>query len=410
MKLSLFIAKHYFFSKKSTNVINLISLISIVGIAIGSMALIVILSVFNGLEEVIISRYNAFDADFRVEPISGKTFNVDNNLLKEILDIDGVNYAIPIVEENALVKYNDKYYPAHLKGITDDFVSMSGMDTMIIYGQFLLSVDSIPTAVIGQSLANILGIQINTLKPLQIYVPRRLKKVTMNPDEAFKRKFIVPVGTFSVEPEIDNFVLLPVSFVTQLLDYDKNQITALEITVTKDTKEDILRQSLQKILGDEITIKNRFQQHQFIYKIMRTEKVIVFFILALILLIASFNIVGSLTMLIIEKQKDIKTFNALGMSIKKIKMIFLSEGLLISVIGAILGLIFGFVFCLLQIHFGLIKLDGSQNNAFIIQAYPISMHLTDFLLVAITVITIGYVAARYPVRFIVRKYFSLTHN
>ena len=410
MKLSLFIAKHYFFSKKSTNVINLISLISIVGIAIGSMALIVILSVFNGLEEVIISRYNAFDADFRVEPISGKTFNVDNNLLKEILDIDGVNYAIPIVEENALVKYNDKYYPAHLKGITDDFVSMSGMDTMIIYGQFLLSVDSIPTAVTGQSLANILGIQINTLKPLQIYVPRRLKKVTMNPDEAFKRKFIVPVGTFSVEPEIDNFVLLPVSFVTQLLDYDKNQITALEITVTKDTKEDILRQSLQKILGDEITIKNRFQQHQFIYKIMRTEKVIVFFILALILLIASFNIVGSLTMLIIEKQKDIKTFNALGMSIKKIKMIFLSEGLLISVIGAILGLIFGFVFCLLQIRFGLIKLDGSQNNAFIIQAYPISMHLTDFLLVAITVITIGYVAARYPVRFIVRKYFSLTHN
>lgn len=405
MKLSLFIARHYFFSKKSTNVINLISLISVVGIAIGTMALIVILSVFNGLEELIISRYNTFDADFRIEATSGKTFRVDSNLFRKVKAIEGVKYLVPVVEENALVKYGDKYFPAHLMGVTDDFVKMSGMDTMITMGQFLLKNDSVPTAVIGQSIAGILGLQIGTFKPLHIYVPRRLKKVTMNPDEAFRRRIVMPVGTFSVEPEIDEFVLLPIHFVSKFLDY-KNQVTGLEIDVNEDVKENRIRKALTKIFGNKVIIKNRFEQHQFIYKIMQTEKIIVFLILALILLIASFNVIGSLTMLIIEKRKDIKTFNALGMSMKKIKTIFLAEGWMITIIGVVLGMILGFIFCLLQSHFGLIKLKGYQNEAFIIQAYPVAMHIFDFVLVFLTVVVIGYIAARYPVRFIVRKYFS----
>jgi len=405
VKLSLFIARHYFFSKKSTNVINLISLISVVGIAIGTMALIVILSIFNGLEELIISRYDSFDPDFRIEAVSGKTFRVDSNLFRQVSAVDGVKYVVPVVEENALVKYGDKYFPAHLMGVTDDFVKLSGMDSMITAGQFLLKDDSVPTAVIGQSIAGILGLQLNAFKSLHIYVPRRLKKVTMNPDEAFKRRMVLPVGTFSVEPEIDAFILLPIRFVSQLLDY-KNQITGLEIAVNKDVTERRIRKDLTEIFGDKVVIKNRFEQHQFVYKIMRTEKVIVFLILALILLIASFNVIGSLSMLIIEKRKDIKTFNALGMSMQNIKTIFLSEGLMITVIGVILGIVFGFVFCILQTHFGLIKLNGYQNDAFIIQAYPVSMHISDFIIVFMTVVTIGYIAARYPVRFIVRKYFS----
>ncbi|RKX17524.1 MAG: ABC transporter permease, partial [Candidatus Zixiibacteriota bacterium] len=306
MKLSLFIARHYFFSKKSTNVINLISLISVVGIAIGTMALIVILSIFNGLEELIISRYDSFDPDFRIEAVSGKTFRVDSNLFRQVLAVEGVKYVVPVVEENALVKYGDKYFPAHLMGVTDDFVKLSGMDSMITAGQFLLNDDSVPTAVIGQSIAGILGLQLEAFKPLHIYVPRRLKKVTMNPDEAFKQQLVVPVGTFSVEPEIDEHILLPIKFVSHLLDY-KNQITGLEIDVSEDITERNVREDLTKIFGDKVVIKNRFEQHQFLYKIMRTEKVIVFLILALILLIASFNVIGSLSMLIIEKRKDIKT-------------------------------------------------------------------------------------------------------
>ncbi len=405
MKLSLFIARHYFFSKKSTNVINLISLISVVGIAIGTMALIVILSIFNGLEELIISRYNSFDPDFRIEAVKGKTFRVDSNLFRQVAAIDGVKSLVPVVEENALVKYGDKYFPAHLMGVTGDFIKLSGMDSLITAGQFLLKDDSVTTAVIGQSIAGILGLHLNTYKPLSIYVPRRLKKVTMNPDKAFKRKMVLPVGTFSVEPEIDEFILLPISFVSRLLDY-KDQLTGLEIAVNKNVREKDIRKSLTGIFGDTVVVKNRFEQHQFIYKIMRTEKVIVFLILALILLIASFNVIGSLTMLIIEKRKDIKTFNALGMSMQKIKAIFLAEGWMITIIGVVLGIVFGFVFCLLQTHFGLIKLNGYQNDAFIIQAYPVSMHISDFVLVFLTVVAIGYIAARYPVRFIVRKYFS----
>ncbi len=380
-------------------------MISVVGIAIGTMALIVILSIFNGLEELIISRYNTFDPDYRIEAVTGKTFQVDSNLFRQIIAIKEIKYVVPVIEENALVKYGKKYFPAHLMGVTGDFVKMSCMDTMITAGQFLLKDDSIPTVVVGQSIAGILGLQMDAFKPLQIYVPRRMKKVTMNPDEAFKRRVVVPIGTFSVEPEIDNYLLLPIGFVGQLLDY-KNQITGIEIAVNEGAKEKDVRKSLSKIFGNEVVVKNRFQQHQFVYQIMRTEKVIVFLILSLILLIASFNVVGSLTMLIIEKQKDIKTFNALGMTMQKIKSIFLAEGLMITLIGVVLGMFLGFVFCLLQIHFGLIKLNGYQNDAFIIQAYPISMHISDFILVFITVIFIGYIAARYPVRFIVHKYFA----
>ncbi len=405
MRLSLFIASHYFFSKKSTSVINLISLISVVGIALGTMALIVILSIFNGLEELIISRYNAFDPDFRIEAVSGKTFQIDSNLLRQVKAINGIKFVMPVVEENALVKYGKKYFPAHLMGVTTDFPKMTGMDTMITGGQFLLMNDSVPTAVIGQSIAGILGLQIKAYKPLQIYVPRRLKKVTMNPDEAFKRRIVLPIGTFSVEPEIDEYILLPIQFVNGLLDY-KNQVTALEIGVKKNINESQLRDAFTNIFGNKVVIKNRFQQHEFIYKIMKTEKVIVFLILALILLIASFNVIGSLSMLIIEKRKDIKTFNALGMSMQKIKAIFLAEGWMITISGAVLGTFLGLAFSLLQTQFGLIKLQGYQNNAFIIQAYPVSMHITDFILVFVTVVFIGYVAARYPVRFIVRKYFS----
>ncbi len=405
MKLTFFIARHYFFSKKSTNVINIISLISVIGIAIGTMALIVILSIFNGLEELIISRYDAFDPDYRIESVEGKTFKIDSNICRQVKAIPGVKDITPVVEENALVKYGDKYFPTHLMGVSDHFVKMTGIDTMMVYGQFKLLGDSLPSAVIGQSVAVVLGLQFNSLTPMQIYVPRRLKKVTMNPDEAFRRKTVVPVGTFSIEPEIDEYIILPIGFVSKLLDY-KNQVTGIMVDANKKVSESEIRRSFKKIFGDLVVVKNRFEQHEFIYKVMKTEKVIVFLILVLIMLIASFNIIGSLSMLIIEKKKDIKTFNSLGMTMQNIKAIFLTEGWMISIFGASLGLLLGFIFNVLQTNFGLIKLQGYQSNAFIIQAYPVSMHIMDFIVVFVTVVFIGFIAARYPVRFIVRKYFS----
>lgn len=405
MRLTFFIARHYFFSKKSTNVINIISLISVIGIAIGTMALIVILSIFNGLEELIISRYDAFDPDYRIESVVGKTFNIDSNICRQISSIHGVKDITPIVEENALVKYGDKYYPAHLMGVSNQFVKMTGIDTMMVYGHFKLLGDSVPSAIIGQTVANILGFQMNALTPMQIYVPQRLKKVSMNLDEAFKRKTVVPVGIFSIEPEIDEYIILPISFVSCLLDY-KNKVTGILVDANNNVSEREIRKSFNKIFGNLVVVKNRFEQHEFIYKVMKTEKVIVFLILVLIMFIASFNIIGSLSMLIIEKKKDIKTFNAIGMTMQKIKAIFLTEGWMIAIFGASLGLLLGFIFNVLQINFGIIKLQGNQSNAFIIQAYPVSMHIMDFVIVFVTVVLIGFIAARYPVRFIVRKYFS----
>ncbi len=410
MRLEVFIASHYLLSKKSTNVINLISLISIVGIAIGTAALLIILSIFNGLEDLIISRYNSFDPDLKVLPEKGKTFPLDSVTYARLLELDGIKCVVPVVEENVLVKYGEVYHPARLKGVAGNFSCLNGIDTMITSGTYKLQANGYPVAVVGQNVAAALSVQVNFITPLVIYAPKRTKKVVINPEKAFVKKPLFATGIFSVEPEIDDYVIVPFDFACQLLQY-KNEVSSLEMALTNTVGREKLKKEIEDVLGNQVVIKDRLEQHKFIYKILKSEKMITYLILTLITVIASFTLIGSLSMLIIEKKQDIRTFYSLGMTTATIKRIFFTEGLLIALVGSVAGLLLGAGFVRLQEQFGLIKLySGNGSGNFIVDAYPVRLDAFDVVWVFVTVMVIGFLASKYPVRFIVRRYFVDRNN
>ena len=405
MHLQYFIAKRYLFSKKSTNVINVISGITATGIAVGTMALVVVLSVFNGLESLIVERFNSFDADLKVVPIRGKTFIPDSVKLKSLSEIQGVKLYSETIEENALIKYEDSYHPFSIKGVSPSFASMTGVDTMMVNGRFMLNYQGSPVAVIGMEVSSYLSVSLNFVAPLKMYVPNRTSGFTDDPEKAFRIKSIYPVGIYNIDPEINQNVIVPISFARELMDY-QNEVSAIEIKFKSGVNEKALEKSIQKLFGDKFDVKNRYEQHELIYKIMESEKVIVFLILAFILLVASFNIIGSLTMLIIEKKGDINTFRSMGMTINEIRSLFLLEGWLISIIGAFVGLFAGFIICMIQLKFGLVPMQGSAPDSFIVSAYPVEMRALDFVITFVTVLVIGYLASRFPVRYITRRYLT----
>jgi lipoprotein-releasing system permease protein len=391
------------FSKKSTNVINVISAITATGIAVGTMALIVVLSVFNGLETLIVDRFNSFDPDLKVVPISGKTFIPDSMQLQILTSMPGVKMFSESIEENALVRYEDVYHPFIMKGVSPSFAEMTGIDSMIVEGHFMLDYQENPVAVIGMGVNAYLSVSMNFISPLKVYIPKRTSGFSDDPEKAFKIKTIYPVGIYGIDPEIDQYIIVPLSFARELLEYSK-EVSAIEIKLKNGVRASSVEREVQKLFGNKFDVKNRYEQHELIYKIMKSEKVIVFMILAFILLIASFNIIGSLTMLILEKKEDIKTLQCIGMTMSEIRKLFLLEGWLISIIGALAGLVIGAIICFLQMKFGFIPMQGSNPDAFVVSAYPVEMRLLDFVLTFVTVLVIGYLASRFPVRYITRKY------
>jgi lipoprotein-releasing system permease protein len=395
--LPLYIAKRYLISKKSHNIINIISLISVVGVTVGTMALIIVLSVFNGFEKLVLSLFNSFNPDLVISLNEGKTFRMDDIPAEEIRRIPGVLYLSETVEENALMKYRDKQYIVTLKGVSNDFSKMTPIDSMITEGKFVLEDGATDYAVLGYGVAYYLGTNLNdVLNPISVYVPRRESGFHGGFDQAFHSDIIFPSGYFSIQQDFDiKYVLLPLRFVRKLLNYN-NEVTSVEIGLDKGADPDRIRNKLNSLLGERFRIKDRYQQQEFLYKIMKSEKWAIFMILAFILFIATFNIVGSLSMLILDKKKDIAILNSLGASKRLIKGIFLTEGMMISFTGAIAGLILGAVICLLQMQFGLIRL-GSPGSTFVVDTYPVEMKVIDFVLVFITVIFIGFLAALYPV-------------
>ena len=409
MNLQYFIAKRYLFSKKSTNVINVISGITATGLAVGTMALVVVLSVFNGLESLIVERFNSFDADLKVLPVHGKTFIPDSLTLCSLSETPGVKLYSETIEENAMIRYEAINHPFIIKGVSPSFATMTGIDTMMINGRFMLEYQGSPVAVIGMEVSSYLSVSLNFVAPLKIYFPNRNSGFSDDPDKAFKIKNIYPIGIYSIDPEINQNVIVPISFARALFDYEK-EVSAIEIQLNPGANEKSVERSVQKLFGNSYDVKNRYEQHELIYKIMKSEKVIVFLILAFILLVASFNIIGSLTMLIIEKKEDINTFRSMGMTIAEIRQLFLLEGWLISMLGAVAGLIFGAILCVLQMKFGFIPMQGSSPDAFIVNAYPVEMRALDFVITFATVIVIGYLASRFPVRYITRRYMNEERN
>ena len=397
MNFPVYIARRYFIAKKSHNIINIISGISVAGVTIGTMALIIVLSVFNGFEKLVVSLFNSFNPDMLVTVKAGKTFNA--GLIPEgtIRKIPGVLYLSETIEENALLKYKDKQIIVTIKGVGDDFVRMTRIDTMIVNGTFALKNGEKVMAVLGYGVAYDVGASLQDyMNPLTVYVPRRNGSFGGGFENAFNSDVIFPSGFFSVQQDFDTkYVILPISFARKLLEYT-NEVTAIEIGLDKNSDHEKIQNQLQKILGDKFAVKNRFQQEATLYKIMKSEKWAIFLILSFILLIATFNVIGSLSMLIIDKKEDISTLRSMGANDTLIRRIFLAEGLLISLIGAVAGLVLGGLTCWLQQVFGFVKL-GAADSTFVVNAYPVHMQVPDFIFVFSTVMFIGILAAWYPV-------------
>jgi len=360
-------------------------------------ALIIVLSVFGGFERLVISLFNAFNPDMAITLKEGKTF--DSGLIPEdrMRKIPGVKYLAEVIEENALVKYKDKQYIATIKGVGEDYAGMCGLDTMMSEGSFKLQDGNRDFAVLGYGVAYFLGANLDDYtNPISIYVPRRNASFSGAFENAFNNDVIFPSGFFSVQQDFDvKYVILPLRFVKKLLDYNK-QITGIEIGITKGADAEKIQQQIAKLVGNKFYVKNRYQQQAILYEIMRSEKWAIFLILTFILIIATFNVIGSLSMLILDKKRDIAILQCLGASQTKVKRIFLTEGMLVAFIGAAGGLILGGITCFLQQKFGFVQL-GSANSTFVVSAYPVHMQVTDFIFVFLTVIIIGAIATWYPV-------------
>ena len=406
MKLSLYIAKRYLFAKKSRNAINVISSISVAGVTVGTMALIIVLSVFNGLETLVHSIFNTFDPDLKITPAAGKTFIPDSSSLSLLSNVNGISCYSLCLEENALLKYDEKQYIATIKGVDENYAQVTGIDSSMWDGEFILkSEQGRSYAIPGIGIANYLGIRVNFVSPLNIYVPKRSGSTDLNPEDAFVRNFIFPSGIYQVEQEYDSkYVFIPIDFARELLQFD-SEVTSLEIKFKDESRESSIQKDVTRIFGNGFIVRNKYQQQEIFYKVMKSERLAIFFILTLILIIASFSIIGSLTMLIIEKERDIEILRSLGADNNLIRKIFIFEGWLISIIGALAGIVLGFAICWIQKTFGIVRL---QSDSLIMDAYPVVMKVKDFIIVPVTVLLIGYWAAWYPVRFLTKKY--LTRN
>ncbi|MEI7895503.1 MAG: FtsX-like permease family protein [bacterium] len=397
MNFPFYIARRYLVSRKSHNIINIISGISVIGVAIGAMALIIVLSVFNGFDKLVVSLFSSFNSSIQITPAHGKTFNLGMFPVEKLKRIPGVLHLTDVIEEDALMKYKDNQAIVTIKGVGEAFTKMSGLDTMMAEGNFLLQEGEKDYAILGYGVAGTLNANLQDyLNPVTIYVPRRDASFSGGFDNAFNSDIIFPSGFFQIQYEYDvRYAILPLRFVKKLLDYGDER-TSVEIDLAKNTDQAAIQKEIEAVAGSGFVVKNRYQQQEILYKIMVSEKNYIFMILTLILIIATFNVIGTLSMLILDKKKDIAVLQSMGASQRLIRHIFLLEGILISLIGAILGLTLGAIVCWLQIRFGLVRL-GSADSSFVISAYPVNMQLVDFIVVFMTVLAIGILAAWYPV-------------
>ena len=395
MNLSFFIAKRYLISKKSNNAINIISWISIVAIALTTGALVVVLSAMNGLTGVVADLYNAIETDLKITSVNSKYIKNKEEIekkIKSISEINGVSYSL---EENALIKLDDKQAVITVKGVDANFKNLTKFDTVVNEGVYRFEYNNQFYGVFGKGIANKLGINVNDfISPISIYAPKRGKFEGINPEDAFNKITISPGGVFSLNDDFDYiYVLIDLSEAQSLFDC-KDEVSVIELNITDKSKLNAIQEKLQTLLGNDYLVKNRYQANDVLFKTLEIEKLWVFLILAFILVIATFNIIGSLTMLIIEKKKDIKTLYNLGADQQFIKSIFMKEGFLITFVGAMSGLFIGLIICLIQQKFHVVTFD----DQYVIPYYPIIMELKDFVWILGVVMIIGFLAALYPVR------------
>lgn len=390
-------ALRYLVSKKSTNAINVITLISMLGMAVISMAMVLVLSVFNGFEGLTISLFNSFNPDIQVAPIEGKVFTINDEQEAAMLALPGIYMVSRVLEEKAALKYDKYEFIGTVKGVDDLYGKVTGIDSAMVRGGFVLRQGGKNYGVAGAGVEAKLGINVDDqFREISILVPNRSgRSGGLVPTQAFNRGRVLPSGTFSIQAEFDNkYLFVPLTLMQELLQYDQ-EISALEVKIDpKKTTIAKTKRDLEAILGNGYSMKDRYQQNEFLYKIMRTEKWITYAILSLILGIAAFNIIGSLSMLVLEKKQDIAVLKALGADSATIRRIFLAEGLLSSLLASGIGILLAVIICLLQIYFEIIPMPGS--GTFVVSAMPVVLKVGDFALVGITVVAISLLASWIP--------------
>ena len=394
MNYSFFIAKRYFFSGKTKTAVNIISLVSLIGVSIGTAALVLLLSVFNGFENLLLSMYNAFDPQLKITSVEGKTFHADavNNLLNEHEDI---LYFTDVLEEKVLMKNGDNEFIALIKGVGGDFSKMTKLDSIIVEGEGLTSYQNQSVAILGQGVSYHLSMGVgNMFNRLKIFAPNRESTTLLNPQNAFSSTSVLPIGIFRLGAEYDNkYIITPIAFLQDLL--QQKEVSAIEIKLKEKHKMLEVQKQLKEQLGEKYLVQNRLQQHAFLHKVLNTERLGVFLILVFILLIATFNIIGSLSMLMIEKKRDIQTLRNLGSTQKDIQRIFFTEGMLTIIIGSCIGMLLGLLLAFFQMKYGIV---GMGEGNFIISSYPVAIRFMDLIWVEITVLIIGLLASYYPAK------------
>ncbi len=397
MNFPFYIARRYLFAKKSQTAVNVLTLVALMGVSFGTMALVVVLSVFNGFENIILSLFNAFNPDMEVRLVEGKSFHMDDFPAEEVQNIPGVLYLGEVYEETALLMYRDRQHIVKLRGVDENYRKITGLDTMLLEGEYKLQSGDFENLIIGQGVAYVLGANINDyLNPLTIYVPKRGRVSGLHPAQAFNASSNYAAGVFGVQAEFDmEYVIAPISLLRFLTEHDR-QVTSVMLGIDPAFSVRQVQRDLVAVVGDEFLVRNRLQQEEFLYKVMRSEKWAIFFILTFIVIIAAFNITGSLTMLVLEKIKDINILRSMGASLKTVRKIFIYEGVMVSSGGALMGLVLGALVSWLQNKFGLIRIQA--EGTFIIDTYPVQTNPADFILVFFTVAFIGFLASWLPAR------------
>ena len=402
MRFSFFIARRYLFSKKSTHAINIISAISVVGVAVAAMALVVTLSVFNGFHDLVASFFTTFDPQLKVTPTRGKTAAADDPVLTRIRRLPQVEVATETLEDQALAIYNGRQAMVTVKGVDDNFDSLTHIREILFGdGEFELHAAELDYGIVGIRLAEVLGTGYNFNGPLKLYAPRREGQIDLTDAENgfVEDELYSPGVLFAVkQSKYDrNYILTGIGATRRLFDRD-GQLSALELRLRPGSNFDDVKEEISRLCGDRFVVRDRYEQQDDTFRIMKVEKLIAYLFLTFILAVASFNIIGSLSMLIIDKRDDVHTLRNLGATERQVRRIFVYEGRMIVTIGALIGIAAGLLLCWLQQRYGLVGLGGTAGT-FVVNAYPVSVHPWDIVLVFLTVLAVGFLAVWYPVRY-----------
>ncbi|MBR5842795.1 MAG: ABC transporter permease [Bacteroidaceae bacterium] len=411
MNLPFYIAKRYLFSKKSHNAINVISAVSVCGVALATLALVCTLSVFNGFHDLISSFFTHFDPDLKIEVIKGKVFTPSPTMIEDIKATKGVEVVSLTLEDNAMAKYKENQTMVTIKGVDDEFQALTHIDE-ILHGnpEFKLYDQIADYGIMGQSLMYILGTGIQPFDPIEIYAPRKGGKVNLsNPMANFHRAPLYSPGTvFNVNDSryATSYIIASIDYARKLFGYT-TEVTAIEVRLSDDADVSRVKQTLQTIMGDDFTVKDHYEQQEATFKVVEIEKFVTYLFLCFILMVACFNIISSVSMLILDKRDNAATLHSLGATDSMVSRIFIYEGNLIALLGALVGLVLGIILCLLQQQFGFIGLGDGQ---FVVSAYPVRVQFTDIILVLASVLLVSAISVWLPIRLLNRFFYNRTQQ